>query len=123
MYKRQELCGVTHTPFLEMKKAKIFVLSSFFEGFPNVLCEAMYAGLPCIATRCECGPSELIDNGKNGFLVPILDVDKMAEQLKILMENNQMCEEMGSKAKESVMRLEKSQISERWLQMVFDIVG
>ena len=120
---RIELCGVTHTPFLEMKKAKIFVLSSFFEGFPNVLCEAMYAGLPCIATRCECGPSELIDNGKNGFLVPIQDVDKMAEQLKILMENNQMCEEMGSKAKESVMRLEKSQISERWLQMVFDIVG
>lgn len=59
-----KLCGVTHNPFLEMKKAKIFVLSSFYEGFPNVLCEAMHAGLPCVSTKCECGPSELINDGK-----------------------------------------------------------
>lgn len=120
---KAELCGVTHTPFLEMKKARIFVLSSFYEGFPNVLCEAMYAGLPCISTRCECGPAELIDDGVNGFLVPVQDVDKMTECLKILMKNEQMCLEMGSKAKESVMRLEKSQISERWLQMVSNVVS
>lgn len=118
-----ELCGVTHTPFLEMKKSKIFVLSSFYEGFPNVLCEAMHAGLPCIATRCECGPAELIREGENGFLVPIGDVEQMANKMHFLMSNEEKRTELGAHAKESVKRLEKSQISERWLQMVFDVIG
>ena len=66
---------------MEMKKAKIFVLSSFFEGFPNVLCEAMYAGLPCIATDCEFGPSDIIEVGENGLLVPVGDILKMYKKI------------------------------------------
>lgn len=120
---RAELCGVTHTPFLEMKNSQLFVLSSFWEGFPNVLCEAMYAGLPCIATRCECGPAELIREGENGFLVPIGDVEQMANKMHFLMSNEEKRTELGAHAKESVMRLEKSKVSRRWLEMVMDIVG
>lgn len=113
-----KLCGVTHTPFLEMKKSKIFVLSSFFEGFPNVLCEAMHAGLPCIATNCECGPAELIDDGENGFLVPVGDVDEMAEKLKLLMEKEELREQIGKKAEFSTQRLESNLICEQWLKMI-----
>ena len=83
----------------------------------------MYAGLPCIATRCECGPAELIREGENGFLVPIGDVEQMANKMYFLMSNEEKRTEFGAHAKESVKRLEKSQISERWLQMVFDVVG
>lgn len=117
-----ELCGVTHSPFLEMKKSQLFVLSSFFEGFPNVLCEAMYAGLPCIATRCECGPAELIHEGESGFLVPVGDVEQMAYKIRFLVSNEKKRVEFGEHAKESVKRLEKSKISERWLQMFFNVV-
>ena len=86
MEEKIKLCGVTHTPFFEMKRAEIFVLSSFYEGFPNVLCEAMHAGMACISTRCKCGPSEIIKNGENGYLVNIGDTLKLAERLKALMQ-------------------------------------
>jgi len=49
--------------------AKIFVLPSNYEGFPNALIEAMYFGSACIATNCPSGPSEIINDGENGFLI------------------------------------------------------
>lgn len=113
-----KLCGITHTPFLEMKKSKIFVLSSLFEGFPNVLCEAMYSGLPCIATKCECGPSELIHDGFNGFLVPIGDQDLMAKKIKLLIGNEELRNMMGKRAKESTNRLELGLVCDRWIGMI-----
>lgn len=118
-----ELCSVTRRPFLEMKKAQVFVLSSFYEGFPNVLCEAMYAGLPCIATRCNCGPAELIEDGKNGFLVDVGDAEVMAERMKQLMENGELRKIMSEKAKKSVLRLERKKICEKWLEMVGRVRG
>ena len=70
------------------EKAKIFAFSSNYEGFPNALMEAMYFGLPSISTACPSGPDELIRDGKNGFLVPVGDVDLMAEKLQTLIDNS-----------------------------------
>lgn len=117
------LCGVTHAPFLEMKRAKIFVLSSFFEGFPNVLCEAMHAGLPCISTRCECGPSELIDNGVNGYLISIGDVDQLTAKIEVLILDEKKRKVIGDAAKQSTERLELNKICGRWLDMVKMVQG
>lgn len=117
------LCGVTHTPFLEMKRAEIFVLSSFYEGFPNVLCEAMHAGLPCISTRCECGPSELIEDGKNGFLVPVGDRKLLSEKMEALILDEKKRRNMGKAAMQSTERLELNKISGKWLEMVMAVKG
>lgn len=115
------LCGVTHTPFLEMKRAKIFVLSSFYEGFPNVLCEAMHAGLPCISTNCECGPSELIENGRNGILVRIGSVDAMAKKIQMLIENEKLRNVMGKEAQKTTERLDMSVICSKWIETIYHV--
>ncbi len=120
MTERILLCGVTHTPFLEMKKAKIFVLSSFFEGFPNVLCEAMYAGLPCISTACQSGPKDLIQDGENGLLVEVGNVDEMAEKLDLLMSNQLMRNSLGTEAKKRILRLDSKIVCKRWLDTLVE---
>lgn len=119
--KRILLCGHTKEPFVEMKKSKIFVLSTFYEGFPNVLCEAMYAGLPCISTDCISGPRELINNGENGLLVPIGDVIKMERALEILIQNTELREKLGKKATKDCCRLKIDNISEKWLMMLSEL--
>lgn len=97
------LCGHTKKPFLELRKSKIFVLSTHYEGFPNALCEAMAAGLQCISSDCVSGPRELIENGVNGWLFEIGNDVQLATILKSCMSSNDT--KHGTKAKESVKRL------------------
>ncbi|MGD9638889.1 MAG: glycosyltransferase [Alphaproteobacteria bacterium] len=76
-----DLMGYTENPFAFMDKADVFVLSSLHEGMPNMLVQALGCGCPSVATNCPSGPSELIIDGKNGFLTPVGDTDKMAENI------------------------------------------
>lgn len=117
------LCGVTHTPFLEMKRSEIFVLSSYYEGFPNVLCEAMHAGLACISTDCECGPKELIQHGENGILTPIEEANTMSKKIAFLIENPDIRAKMGQKAMETTERLNMPTICEGWFDMIKTVKG
>ena len=70
--------GYDPNPIRYMARADLFVLSSRFEGFPNVLLEALAAGCPVVSTDCPSGPFELLDGGRYGRLVPVQDPDAMA---------------------------------------------
>ena len=61
-------------------------MSSDFEGMPNALMEAMAVGLPCISTDCDTGPSDLITDGENGYLIPVGDVEALAEKMVRIIE-------------------------------------
>lgn len=77
--------GFTNNPFAYMKRSAVFVLSSVWEGLPTVLIEALTVGIPVVSTNCESGPAEILDNGKYGELVPVGDIEAMAQAiLKVL---------------------------------------
>ena len=72
------LPGFAKNPYAPMSQANVFVLSSVWEGFGNVLVEAMACGTPVVTTDCPSGPAEIVDNGRFGQLVPVGDVHALA---------------------------------------------
>ena len=81
------LIGYVTNPLVYFKKSDIFVLSSLVEGMPNVLIEAMMCGCTVVSTNCDTGPGEIIQNGKNGYLVPIKNVKKLSKSIIYAIEN------------------------------------
>lgn len=78
---RVSFVGWTSNPYAFMSKASLFVLSSRWEGSPNVLTEAMALGTPCVATDCPSGPSELLTGELRRHLVPVEDPETMAKAM------------------------------------------
>ena len=82
-----DLPGFQINPFAYMSKSQVFVLSSRYEGFANVLPEAMASGTPVVSTDCRSGPREILENGKWGHLVPVGDWHAMAEAILDTLDN------------------------------------
>lgn len=73
--------GFVKNPYAYMSKSSLCVLSSAWEGFGNVIVEAMAVGTPVVSTDCTSGPAEILADGKYGKLVPVGDIEKMAEAI------------------------------------------
>jgi glycosyltransferase involved in cell wall biosynthesis len=99
-------------------KSSIFALSSHLEGFPMVLVEAMSFGVPCVSFDIPTGPSDIIQEGVNGLLVPDGDEAAMKNALAQLMSNSHLCQEMGQYAKQSVTRFSEEVIMAKWLKII-----
>ena len=76
-----DLPGFMTNPYKYMAKARLFVMSSIWEGFGNVLVEAMAVGLPVVATDCHYGPREALADGRFGPLVPVGDAPALAKAM------------------------------------------
>jgi len=103
----------------KIKDAKMFVLSSDYEGLPNSLIEAMIAGLPVVSTDFSSGGArELINEGKNGLIVPCGDVRKLAEAINYMLENPDMADAMGLEAQKLSQRLAPEVVFGQWNKYV-----
>jgi len=97
-----------------MLESSILVLPSLYDGFGLVLTEAMICGVPCVAFDSECGPSEIIKDKIDGFLVETGNIQQLAEKMESLMRDKQLRIEMGSKAKDNVERFSIPVIMNLW---------
>lgn len=98
--------------------SKIFAFTSASEGFPNVIGEAMSAGLPVVSFDCVAGPSDMIVEGENGFLIPLNDKKRFAEKLQFLIDNPDQIESMGKKSKELIAQFELNYICTAFEQFI-----
>jgi len=114
--------GVVEEPEYWMARCSIFVLPSRYEGFPNVLLEAMAMGCAVVATDCPSGPGEIVEHGKNGLLVSVDDADELAEAMNLLAENEALRLALGNRAAVLRERYSKDRILRRWLDLVDEVV-
>jgi glycosyltransferase involved in cell wall biosynthesis len=97
-----------------MLEGSFFVLPSLYDGFGLVLTEAMLCGLPCIAFDCECGPSEIIADKEDGFLVEVGNEKALAEKIEFLINDVELRKKMGIQAKKNAQRFAAPLIMKKW---------
>ena len=97
---RVRLLGFQDNPFKYMAAADVFVLSSLFEGFGNVIVEAMACGVPVVATDCPYGPGEIISDGKNGILARPADASALATAILRVLNDDGLRKRLSIAGKE-----------------------
>lgn len=112
------LPGVTQRPGAWVEQSDVFVLPSRYEGWGNVLAEAMAAGLPSISFDCRWGPAVLIESGVNGLLVPDGDVAALAEALRRMMADAALRMQLGAAARQSMDRFSPAMIVSQWKEAI-----
>jgi GalNAc-alpha-(1->4)-GalNAc-alpha-(1->3)-diNAcBac-PP-undecaprenol alpha-1,4-N-acetyl-D-galactosaminyltransferase len=114
--------GNVNNVFDYYNHAKIFAFTSLSEGFPNALLEAMSFGLPCISSDCLSGPSEIINNNKNGYLFEVNNKSELESKLTKLMNNPILCKEFSSKAITSTNRFMSQEIYYQWENLITKLI-
>ncbi len=114
MGERVRFPGITNRPFDVLREAKLFVLPSRAEGFPNALVEAMACGLPVISTDFGCAAKNIIEDGVDGILVPPEDADALAAALVRLMSDPDERSRLGANACRIVQRFSTEKVLAMW---------
>ena len=96
------LLGSKINPYIWLKNAKLFVHSAIFEGFPMVLLEALYVGVPIVTSNFKSGALELVEREKNGEIFEVGNSKEFAEKIEKLLKNDNLREEYISKSKKLV---------------------
>lgn len=122
--KRVNIPGMVENVSEKIYKSSLFVLASNSEGMPNALLEAMCLGIPCISTDCPCGgPGELIEDGINGFLIPVGDEDALTDRMRILLSDEEKAKQIGKRAAELAKTYNPDNVNKEWLEYLLSKMG
>jgi glycosyltransferase involved in cell wall biosynthesis len=92
-----DLPGFVKNPYGYLRRADVFVLSSLWEGLPNVLIQALALGTPVVATDCPSGPAEILENGRWGKLVPVGDAGQLARAIEGVLDDRRAPEGLADR--------------------------
>lgn len=115
------LMGGTDEVEKELLNSSIFALSSYAEGLPTAMLEAISCGVPCVSFDCSPGIREIITDGHNGIVVPPGSVADLADGLRRLIASPQLRRSMGAAAYESAARYSADRVLDMWDEL-FDTV-
>jgi GalNAc-alpha-(1->4)-GalNAc-alpha-(1->3)-diNAcBac-PP-undecaprenol alpha-1,4-N-acetyl-D-galactosaminyltransferase len=101
-----------------LQQAKVFAFCSYSEGFPNALLEAMATPLACISYDCNAGPADVIDNGVNGFLIPVGDKNLFANKLQQLMDDENLRSSFIAEATETIKAFHPDKLAQTYLDFI-----
>jgi len=118
-----ELPGQSKTLMEDISDCAMFVLSSDYEGMPNVLMEAMACGLSCIATDCPIGGvRSLVSDGENALLIPVGDEQALARAMARIADDAVLAERLGRNAEQIKTRMDESIVAAKWRQYLETIL-
>ena len=115
------LPGRCETIIEELNKAKIFALSSDYEGLSNAMLEAVCVGLPIVSTRVS-GTDELIHEGVNGYVVDCGDTDALAEALEKLMGDEKKIQQFSAESRKMAEQFRLDYIVREWLELMERVI-
>ena len=114
-----KLMGFAKDVHERIKDCAVFALASNYEGMSNSMLEAMAMGMPCVITDHPVGGARaVIQNGKNGILVPVGDVNAMYQGLKLLVEDPILANQLGKEASKIRLILTTKTIGDQWLSFM-----
>ena len=114
--------GATDNIYKEYQNSAFYVMSSRYEGWGLVLVEAMSCGLPCVSFDCPYGPSDIIRDGEDGFLVENGNIQQLAEKMELLINNKELRERLGVRARLNAARFTSDNIMPQWTKLFETIV-
>ena len=103
--------------------SSIYVMTSTYEGLPMTLLEAISLGLTCIAYSFPCGPRDIIEDGRSGYIVENGDKQTFAKRLKELMDNEELRQAMGMNAVESSKKYNVDRVMEQWEALFTELLN
>lgn len=117
------LPGVIEDIKSKIYKSGIFVLSSNYEGMPNVLMEALSMGIPCISTDCPCGgPKSLINDGENGILVEVQNENMLADKIKTIINDSTFAKKISLNNIEMRKKFNPKIINKEWEKYILNVI-
>jgi glycosyltransferase involved in cell wall biosynthesis len=112
--------GFTDFPELWYQKADLLLVTSEYEGFPNVILEAMSYRVPVISNNCKTGPAEIIKDKFNGLLIEENNIERFVDGIRIVLKNQRNTEVMVSRAFNSLEKFDMSVIYKKWIDIIYN---
>ena len=116
-----KLMNFVENPFNLIKQTDLFILSSKYEGLPNVLLEALVLNKFIISSNCSTGPKEILLNGKGGLLFKIGNYKELSKQIQFYTKNKKKCKNMLKFATNNLNRFDYNKNLEKYYNLVYSV--